>query len=167
MHDIARMVRQGSPIYGHIAPSQAYAEPKRLERLGLLHARKEPGQTGPRTVYELTDLGREQLRAYLRTPSPFPRLTQEVTLRLLAGDMIEDDEIVASITAMRDELARLDELVNAMEIGAAALPHRERYLHLQNDLGRRLLATYRDWISHVERELGVAATSSDDASSSA
>jgi hypothetical protein len=50
----------------------------------------------------------------------------------------------------------LDELAADLELsrGAeAAVPHRARYLHLINDLHKRRLAMYRDWLDEVEREL--------------
>ena len=50
------MMRRGR-INHAAAPSQYYAEPKRLERLGLLTSSKEPGRTRERTVYRLTDAG--------------------------------------------------------------------------------------------------------------
>ena len=70
-HDLVRMMRTGR-IYHAAAPSQYYAEPKRLERLGLLAATKEPGRTRERTVYRLTDAGIEALRDWMARPAPFP-----------------------------------------------------------------------------------------------
>ena len=53
-HDLARMVQRGRAL-AWAGESQYYVEPKRLARLGYLVARKEPGKTRQRTVYELTD----------------------------------------------------------------------------------------------------------------
>ncbi len=156
VHDVARGVRQGGRLYGDMAPSQVYAEARRLADLGLLASRTEPGRTTPRTVYALTPAGRAALRDRLRRPSPFPRLRQEVTLRLLAGDMLGDDEIVASVTAIRADIAELSSLVDEMERGARSLPARERYLLLQHSLARRLLRAYGDWVDEVEDTLGAA-----------
>lgn len=152
-HDVARGVRQGGRIYGDVAPSQIYAELKRLARLGLLDARSEPGQTTARTVYRLTPAGREALIDYLREPSPFPRLRQEVTLRLLAGDMLTDEEIVTSVTGMRSGIAEMSAVIDEMEQGAVRVPHRTRYLMLQHDLARRLLDVYEAWVDDVEQAL--------------
>lgn len=159
-HDVVRMVRQGSRLYARTAPSQIYAEALRLEHSGYLVSEEEPGRTTERTVYRLTDRGRETLRTYLRSPSPFPRFQQEVTLRLLAGDMITDAEVVASVTAMRDEIAEVEAVLAEMERQAAGVPHRERYLRLQHSLGRRLLRVYREWVDEVEAELTAAAAPS-------
>ncbi len=43
-HDIVRMMRQGR-MYWSAAESHYYAEPKRLEGLGYLVSRKEPGRS--------------------------------------------------------------------------------------------------------------------------
>src|ERR671918_2873394 len=75
-HDFVRMMRQGR-IYWSGAESHFYAEPKRLERLGYLTSRKEPGETRERTHYSLTPKGREALRAWARGPVHFPRVLHE------------------------------------------------------------------------------------------
>src|SRR3954462_393384 len=79
-HDLVRMMRRGR-VYWAASESQWYAEPKRLERLGLLRARKEPGRTRPGTVYELTDAGLAPLRDWAATGVTFPRMQNEPILR--------------------------------------------------------------------------------------
>src|SRR5262245_25189433 len=99
-HDLVRMMRQGS-MYWTSAESQWYAEPKRLEKLGYLGSRKEPGKTRERTVYHLTDLGREALRSWISEPSSLPRIQSEAIVRMLAGDLAEsDDALLGSLEAM-------------------------------------------------------------------
>src|ERR687893_608203 len=68
-HDLVDMLRRGGRLLYAAAPSQLYAECKRLAALGLLSARTERGQTRPRTVYALTDAGRAALVAWLRRPA--------------------------------------------------------------------------------------------------
>jgi DNA-binding PadR family transcriptional regulator len=153
-HDIYDMIRRGGPVYWTAAASQVYAEPKRLARLGYLTAAKEPGKTHDRTVYRLTAAGREALTAWLRSPSPFPRIQHEASVRLLAGDMIADAEIVTSLQGLRREIAAVSALVDEMEAARPKLPHRERYLRLEHSLARRLLQAQLDWIEEVEQELG-------------
>src|ERR1700749_2964424 len=81
-HDLRRMVRRGRMLDG-AGESRYYVEPKRLARLGYLEARKEPGRTRERTVYELTEQGREALRAWARTPARVTPIHSEAMLRLL------------------------------------------------------------------------------------
>src|SRR3954452_14939849 len=132
-HDLVRMARSGR-VYANAADSQWYAEPKRLERLGYLRSRKEPGQTRPRTVYALTDQGLEALREWARQPVPFPRVLHEGVVRLLAADLVGEAPVREGILALRAELDELDALVDDGERTAAAVPHRERYLLLNHRL---------------------------------
>ena len=57
--------------------------------------------------------------------------------------------------AKADELAR----DSGHDLGrdgqrAELIPYRTRYLRLLNELGRRTLDTQRDWLEHVEQQLG-------------
>jgi PadR family transcriptional regulator, regulatory protein AphA len=153
-HDLVDYVRRGAPAFFSSAPSQLYAEPKRLERLGWVTATVEPGKTRSRRVYRLTDAGREALREWARAPAPYADIRDQAHVRLLAGDMLEDAEIVASITAMRPRLDEVEALLAESEQRAVALPHLERHLLLAQSLGRHLVNAYRAWIDEVETELG-------------
>jgi DNA-binding PadR family transcriptional regulator len=153
-HELVDYVRRGGPAFWTSAPSQVYAEPKRLARLGWVTATVEPGRTRSRRVYRLTDAGREALREWARQPAPYADIRDQAHVRLLAGDMLDDADIVASVTAMRPQLDAVEELLGESERSATGLPHRERYLMLAQSLGRHLVGAYRDWIDEVERELG-------------
>lgn len=153
-HDLVDMFRRGGRLFYAAAPSQLYAEPKRLAERGYVVARKAPGRTGERTIYTLTDRGREALRAWLAEPARFPRIQNEANIRLLAGDLIDDATIVASLTAMRAELDELEALVAEGEATMPTVPHRARYLRLSFSLARRLLDAHREWLDEIEAELG-------------
>jgi PadR family transcriptional regulator AphA len=151
-HDLVRMARQGK-IYAAAADSQYYAEPKRLERLGYLASRKEPGRTRERTHYTLTPRGLEALRAWAGDPVRFPRVLHEGVVRLLAADLVGERPVRDSVLALREELDELDALLDRADDVAATLPHREKYLRLNHRLARRLIAAHREWVADVEREL--------------
>lgn len=152
-HDLVRAMRQGGPVYWGGAPSGLYSEPKRLARLGYLTARTEPGKTHSRTVYALTDAGRDALTAWLTEPARFPRIKNEAHLRLLAGDMLTDAEILASFRGMLPELDQLEALARDMYDQASRVPHRARYLQLSHAYALRLVRLHREWIAEIEREL--------------
>ena len=153
-HDLVDMMRRGGRLFYASAPSQLYAEPKRLADLGYVVARKAPGRTRERTLYALTELGRDALRAWLAEPAPFPRIQNEANVRLLAGDLVDDATIVASLTGMRGELDDLEQLVTEGEAMMANVPHRARYLRLSFSLARRLIDAHREWLDEIEAELG-------------
>jgi PadR family transcriptional regulator, regulatory protein AphA len=151
-HDIVRMMREGT-IFWTTSESHYYAEPKRLAKLGFLHARKEPGQTGPRTHYELTDAGRRALTEWLAVPAAMPRVQHEGIVKLLAADFADDATIRASLAGLRDGLEQAYQRLDVMERRAPDVPHRTRYLRLINDYGRRSLDAQREWLDTVEQAL--------------
>jgi DNA-binding PadR family transcriptional regulator len=152
-HDLIRMMRNGR-VYWTAAPSHFYAEPKRLARLGYLSAHKEPGKTRERTVYELTAKGRKAVAEWLAEPSAFIRIQNEPVVRLLGADLAHSpSDVRHSLEAIRGEIAELEAGLDEAEPVAEELPHRERYLRLNDRLARRLLAAFGDWLDDVEREL--------------
>ena len=152
-HDLVRMNREG-PIYWASADSQLYAEPKRLAALGYLDAERQPGKTRERTVYTLTERGREALRSWMEEPSAFSRLQLEPAIRLLAADLVGDVEVLRSLDGLRPVLDDLGRRLDAAEARAADLPHRARVLGLNHRLARAILEAHRDWLDEVDRELG-------------
>jgi DNA-binding PadR family transcriptional regulator len=116
--DLPSMMRRGS-IYWAAAESQWYGEPKRLERLGLLRSQKRPGKTGPRTHYLLTPKGRDALRAWLAEPSSLPRMQNEAIVRVLAGDLGDDESLRASLDGMHADIERARSNLEAAHVAAA------------------------------------------------
>jgi DNA-binding PadR family transcriptional regulator len=151
-HDLVRMMRQGR-VYETAAESQYYAEPKRLERLGYLRARKEPGRTHARTHYELTDTGLDALREWIAGRPQHPRLVSDPILRLLAADLVGEAPVRESLLAMREDLADLRSRLDDADDVAPTLPRREKYLRLNHRLARRVLDAYDEWLDEIEREL--------------
>jgi DNA-binding PadR family transcriptional regulator len=151
-HDLVRMAHRGR-IYAYDAPSQYYAEPKRLERLGYLAARKEPGKTRERTHYTLTEKGLAELREWVPKPTPFPRMDHQGITRVLAADLVGEEPVRDSISALRGEIADLSARLDESERVAETLPHRRKYLLLNLRLARRLLEAHLAWVDDVEREL--------------
>ncbi|HEY3019733.1 MAG TPA: helix-turn-helix transcriptional regulator [Solirubrobacteraceae bacterium] len=150
--DLVDMLARGH-MFWTSSPSQIYAEPKRLLALGWISSEKQPGKTRSRTVYRLTPEGREALRAWLRAPAGFPKLQHEASVRLFAGDMIDDEDILASLQKLRADVEEMSAVVATNIARAPSLPHRTRYMLLQQDLGRRLVQAHAEWLDAVEREL--------------
>ena len=151
-HDLASMMGRGS-IYWAAAESQWYGEPKRLERLGYLRSEKRPGKTTARTHYLLTRKGREALKSWLAQPSTLPRFQNEAIVRLLAGDLGDDDSLRASLDGMRVDIENARVNLDAGQVAADSLPHRQRYLSLIHGYGRALLDMHERWLDEAEREL--------------
>ena len=151
-HDLRRMLRQGK-FLDWAGESQYYAEPKRLARLGYLKARKEPGRTTERTVYELTDKGLDALCAWARTPLTFTPLKHEAMVRVLVADLVGEGPVRESMAGLRDDIADLTGRLEEAEASAQSLPHRRKYLLLNTRFLRRLFELHLEWIDEVENAL--------------
>jgi DNA-binding PadR family transcriptional regulator len=151
-HDLRQMVQRGR-IVAWAGESQYYTEPKRLAGLGYLTARKEPGRTRERTVYELTEQGREALAAYARTPVTVLPFKSEALLRLLMCDLVGEPVTRESIATLREDIADLRARLDEEEQAARELPHREKYLLLTTGFLRRLLDLHLELVDEVEGRL--------------
>src|ERR687890_117516 len=98
-HDLRRIAERGR-VYWDAAPSQWYAEPKRLAELGYLEAEKQPGRTRERTHYRLTEKGRDAIAEWVRTPAPLPRVQNETVVRLVAADLVDPDDVRAGLAEL-------------------------------------------------------------------
>jgi DNA-binding PadR family transcriptional regulator len=152
-HDLVRMMCAQGGVYWTAAESHWYAEPKRLEQLGFLRSRKEPGRTTERTEYELTKQGLAALREWLKQPSPFPRIQCEAVVRVLAADLGSGDDVLESLSALEGEIAERRALIEGALERAKSLPHRERQLRLVHRLGSLLLDAHEQWLREVRSEL--------------
>jgi DNA-binding PadR family transcriptional regulator len=152
-HDLLVMARRGR-FLDWAGESQYYVEPKRLAKLGYLEASKQPGRTRERTVYRLTEAGREALRAYAATPVTFTPIKSDALLRLLVADLVGEDLTRTSMLTLRDDVADLQDRVAEFESRAEELPHRRTYLLLVAGFLRDLLDLHLKLVDDVERALG-------------
>ena len=152
-HDLRRMAEQGR-VYWDAAPSQWYAEPKRLAEHGYLEAHKTPGRTHERTHYTLTEQGREALAEWVRTPASLPRIQNEAVVRLVAADLVEPANVREGLAAMRAEIDdALASVRVAQERFAPELPHRAHLLMVNHRYGERMLELQREWLDEAEAVL--------------
>jgi DNA-binding PadR family transcriptional regulator len=146
------MMRRGR-VYCSSSKSQWYAEPKRLERLGLLRSRKETGRTRPRTHYELTDRGPRRC-ANGRSRRPASRAFRTRRSSASSPPTSSATRPLEGPRGLRSDLDEVEAAIDAAEAEAGRLPHRERYLRLNHRLARRVLDAHREWLAEVERALG-------------
>jgi DNA-binding PadR family transcriptional regulator len=86
----------------HAHPSQVYAELKRLDRRGMTSATVERGASRPtKTVYRLTEAGRDALTAWLRDAEPALALKDAWLLRVWAVDLLAPAEARALLDGCR------------------------------------------------------------------
>jgi DNA-binding PadR family transcriptional regulator len=158
-HDLLRLAKRGRML-AWAGESRYYTEPKRLARLGYLTARKAPGRTHQRTVYELTEKGIDALSAYAARPVTFSPLKSDAHLRLLICDLVGEPVTRESMATLRDDIADIQARLEEAEAAARELAHREKYLLLVTGFLHRLLELHLELVDAVERELTPASEAS-------
>ena len=152
-HDLRQMADRGR-VYWDAAPSQWYAEPKRLAEHGYLEADKQPGRTRERTHYTLTDRGLAALAAWVRTPATLPRVHNEPVVRLLAADLVEPAAVLEGLATLRADLDdALAGVEVARELQTGELSHRAHLLEVNHAYAERMLELQREWLDAAEGAL--------------
>jgi PadR family transcriptional regulator, regulatory protein AphA len=145
-YELAKQVRRSLRWFWPRTERKIYDEPKRLVADGLATATRQYTGQRPRTVYGITDQGRDELSRWLDRPPATRSVEFEGMLKLFFADAGSLDQLTATLTAIeRDAADRLAELaeVNKQNLaGANKFPQR---LHL-SVLALRL---------HVEQEIVV------------
>jgi PadR family transcriptional regulator AphA len=85
------------------AESNVYAEPKRLVAAGLAKSREAWNGGRRRTIYSITDAGREALVRWLAEPSSRQRYESEAVLKIFFAENGSQDNLLESIHALREE----------------------------------------------------------------
>jgi PadR family transcriptional regulator, regulatory protein AphA len=148
--ELVEMASGGAPFFWTGASSHVLRTARRLADAGYLSAHHEPATTRPRTIYHLTDKGHAAFRDWLAQPSSFPRIQHEAAIRLWSSDLGNTGDIIESLRALKDELPRLEALVQRYEQRARTIPHRTKANLLALSLARRLLEAHQAWIDDVE-----------------
>jgi PadR family transcriptional regulator AphA len=78
------------------ARSRLYQEPKKLVAHGLAVATKDAVGRRPRTVYTITEQGREALAEWLKAPGAEPSLEYEQLLKIFFADQGSRDDALAT-----------------------------------------------------------------------
>jgi DNA-binding PadR family transcriptional regulator len=152
--DLVDMNRRGGQLYYSVAASRLYAEPKRLEQLGYVSSERRPGKTRERSFYTLTKEGRAALRRWVLEPPALPRIQNEAVPKLMAGDIVGDDEqLLDALLTLRAELDEQQATLAKGRERLELLTHRKSYLLLIHELGNRLIQAQREWLDDVESEL--------------
>ena len=101
-YELTRQLRRSLTHCWPKAESVLYDEPKRLVRLGLATAQRQPAGRRTRTAYAITDQGRRALEAWLATPPGPPRFEFETMLRLVYADQGTKEELLDAVRAAQE-----------------------------------------------------------------
>ena len=100
-YELTQQLRRSLTYCWPKAESVLYDEPKRLVRLGLATAHREPAGRRTRTAYAITDEGRRALGAWLATQPAPPRFEFETMVRLIYADQGTKEDLLGAVRAAR------------------------------------------------------------------
>jgi len=139
------------------AESAIYREVKRLSAMSLLDGKKEHVGKRARTVYSITDEGREALREWLATPvSPFA-MDFEAMIRVFVAPLGTKEQIVSTLHQVRDdarEMLRFGGEVKQEFLEGIAVTQDQVYIRaLAVDFFISLLNTVEAWTERTLAEI--------------
>jgi len=113
-YEIKRVVDHSTRFFWAASYGQIYPELRKLAKAGLVAGESRPTGGRRRTVYRLTDTGREELRRWLERPPERLELRDEGLLKLFFAGAAEPGKAVEIIDAkqrlIEEKLAALREI---------------------------------------------------------
>ena len=156
-YELAQQMQRSMRLWWPRAESRVYEEPKRLARLHLARTRDEGVGARPRTVYSITDEGREALRAWLGEPTGIFRLEFEAMVKVFFADQGSKSQLLANIASIRDaavgDLEKDQGFVREYAESGGPFPERLHIIGLATDLYARLLQATLDWADDAAAEV--------------
>lgn len=139
------------------AESAIYREVKRLATMGLIEANREFVGKRPRTIYSITEAGRQALREWLATPvSPFA-MDFEAMIRLFIAPLGTKEQIVDALEQVRSDAQDMLRFGGAVKRefleGRAALQDQAYIRALAVDFFVSLLRTVDGWAERTLAEI--------------
>jgi PadR family transcriptional regulator, regulatory protein AphA len=151
-YEIKNFVDKTTRHFWAASYGQIYPELRRLEEEGLVRGRFEPTGGRARTVFELTDAGRDALQAWLGSDTELVNeLRDEGMLKLFFSDCASPQERIDNIRTKRLQCERTLAQLRELEPHASSGPQGP-YLTLQ--LGIRMQECVIDWCLATEQALG-------------
>lgn len=150
-YEIKASVDRSTRFFWAASYGQIYPELRRLEHDGLIEGESRPTGGRRRTVYHLTDSGRNALREWLLAPEAGYELRDVGLLKLFFASALEVDEAIALVRRLRAHRERRLERLRDVERN----PNRPRggFGDLVLDYGIGSQEWAIAWCDGVERQL--------------
>ena len=155
-HDLRRMADNGR-VYWDAAPSQWYAEPKRLAADGLLEARQAARPDPGAHALHAHGEGSPRARGVGQDAGPAPPRPER------AGGAADGRRprrprrgARGPRSDARGDRGALEQVARAREVVQPELPHRAHLLEVNHRYAERLLELQAEWLEEAERVLRAA-----------
>jgi len=149
---IKKAANVSTKFFWRVSFSQIYPELARLEYRGLVTKRDSPQGRRRRSIYGVTDSGKEALLDWLRSSDDAPlQLRDEGLLRLYFADALSLEEQLELVRRLRGRAAQSK--IQVFE-GSLPFPQQDaRFPSVVAKLGADTLAYVEQWLGELEAEL--------------
>lgn len=114
-YEIKAVVDKSVRFFWAASYGQIYPELKKLAEAGLVEGVDAPTGDRKRTVYAITPDGEEELKAWLRESPETLEMREEGLLKLFFSGVLEREEAVETLRAMRRQREEIGAQLRAME----------------------------------------------------
>ena len=150
------MAERGHSRVIRLKGASVYDTVERLERLGFIRSLEtsREGRRPERTVYDITEAGRDELRAWMRDllSMPVPEYPQFAAALAFMVGLQDRDEVVSLLTtrtvALEAEIAASDALLRSVQV--ADFP---RIFVVEEEYGQTMRRAELEWVRHLIQEL--------------
>ena len=150
------MAERGHSRVIRLKGASVYDTVERLERLGFIRSLEtsREGRRPERTVYDITEAGRDELRAWMRDllSMPVPEYPQFAAALAFMVGLQDRDEIVSLLTtrtvALEAEIAASDALLRSVQV--ADFP---RIFVVEEEYGQTMRRAELEWVRNLIQRL--------------
>lgn len=154
-YELTKLMRfSGARFLWPRTESRLYKEPKNLVDHGLATATVRHNGKRARTVYAITDEGRESLAAWLGTPGAGLRIEDEALLKVFYANFGSKQQLLDQLGVMRDQLREeYLGMIAAFETEVHPFPERIHLSRLVVEHRLLLLDARARWLVESERRV--------------
>lgn len=149
-YEIKAAVDNSTRFFWAASYGQIYPELRRLSEAGLIEGSDAPRGERKRTVYAITPGGEEALKAWLRLPPETAEMREEGLLKVFFSGVLEPEEAVTTLRAMRAQRLALVERLRGMEPEAE---EKDPYSLMVLQGGIEFNEWFADWCERAEERL--------------
>jgi PadR family transcriptional regulator AphA len=154
-YELAQQMRRALGQFWPRAESKLYDEPKKLVAHGYATATTEHVGKRPRTVYTITDAGREALSAWMPNPSSGPVIEFEGLVRVFFAEHGTKADVLAAIESARAWVDQRYEdsgdISRSYLEGEGAFPERLPWLILCGGFLQEMVDAVERWAEWAEQ----------------
>lgn len=150
-YEIKAAVDNSTRFFWAASYGQIYPELKRLSEAGLVEGIDAPRGDRKRTVHAITAGGEAALKEWLRQPPQVSEMREEGLLKLFFSGVLEPEDAVETLGAMREQRLGLTERLRAIE--PVALEKEDPYPLMVLRAGIEFNEWFGDWCERMEQQL--------------